>query len=493
MAGSGDILTYAELDARSNQGAHLFRSLGLREGDGITLLLENGFTYFEIAWAAQRSGLRYTCVSTHLAAAELAYIVHDSGAKLLIASRSLAALAQKIIVDNSGLLLYMIDGAQAPFCSFEAARAVMPITPLADETNGGDMLYSSGTTGKPKGVLAPLLPGPIDTPSTLVTLLQRLYDLDEDTCFFAPAPLYHAGPLRFCMTVQRFGGTTVVMEKFGAEQALAAIDRHKITHSLWVPTHFVRMLKLPHRTREQFSIASQKVAVHAAAPCPVPVKEAMIEWWGPVIHEFYSGTESNGFTAISTSEWLAHKGSVGRAVKGIVHVCDEQGESLPTGAEGQIYFENGGEFAYHNDPQKTADATNRYGWTTLGDIGRLDEDGYLYLTDRKSFLIISGGVNIYPQEIESLLITHPQVADAAVIGAPDEEMGEKVVAVVELLDRTQAGPALAQELRTWLASQISRIKVPRIIDFVDELPRHPTGKLYKRLIRDKYWASGPQS
>jgi fatty-acyl-CoA synthase len=313
-----------------------------------------------------------------------------------------------------------------------------------------------------------------------------------DSVYLSPAPLYHAAPLRWSMTIHRIGGTVVVMERFDPEAALATIEKYKVTDGQFVPTHFVRMLKLPEEVRAKYDVSTLKCAIHAAAPCPVPVKRAMIEWWGPVLFEYYAGTEGNGSTFITSAEWLNKPGSVGRALSGVVHICDEHGDDVPTGSEGQVFFEpadpNAKPFEYHNDPVKTAESRNKHGWTSLGDVGYLDSDGYLFLTDRKAYMIISGGVNIYPQEIENLLITHPKVA-AAVIGAPDPDMGERVVAVVQPLDMADAGEALADELREWLAPQLSRIKMPRQIDFRASLPRELTGKLYKRLLRDEYRAA----
>jgi len=277
------------------------------------------------------------------------------------------------------------------------------------------------------------------------------------------------------------------MEKFDAERALGLIERHRITAAQWVPTHFIRMLRLPDAVRAGHDLSSLKVAIHAAAPCPVPVKQAMLDWWGPVIHEYYAGTENNGLTAIGPEEWLAHKGSVGRAMVGELRIVDERGGELPPRAEGLICFANGPEFAYHNDPEKTAAARTPQGWTTLGDVGWMDEDGYLYLTDRKNFTIISGGVNIYPQEIENWLATHPKVGDVAVIGAPDADLGERVLAVVEPVDWAEAGDALAGELIAFAREGLGPVKAPRQVDFLPALPRQATGKLYKRLLRDRYW------
>ena len=484
MAASGEVVTYAELDARSNQVAQLLRARGIGVGDTVALCMENHPWFFCLTWGFQRAGVHYVCVSSRLTAPELAYILEDSGAKLLFGTAYLAPVLDQVAVlaPNVPQLRFGVDAEQT--------LAALPAEPIADERAGVDMLYSSGTTGRPKGVKIPLPADPaIDQGNVLVQLAMQAYGIDPDARYLSPAPLYHAAPLRWSMTVHRIGGTVVVMERFDPEAALAAIERYRITDGQFVPTHFVRMLKLPEEARAKYDVSSLKCAIHAAAPCPVPIKRAMIEWWGPVLYEYYAGTEGNGSTFITSYEWLEHPGSVGRASSGILHVCDEDGNEVPRGTEGQIFFEPTEQmvpFEYHNDPVKTADSRNQHGWSSLGDIGYQDEDGYLYLTDRKSFMIISGGVNIYPQEIENLLVTHPKVADAAVIGAPDADMGECVVAVVQPLDMADAGPDFAEELTAYLAPQLSRVKMPRQIDFRAELPRELTGKLYKRHLRDEY-------
>jgi long-chain acyl-CoA synthetase len=490
MAGSGEVVTYGQLDARSNQGAQLFRSLGLKAGDVIAILMENNARFFEITWAAQRAGLYFVCVSTKLTADETRYILQDCGAKLFITSAAMGALIDEVAALVPGLRLYTVGGAHGPYADFEAARAAMPQTPIADESAGSDMLYSSGTTGRPKGVKPALSGGPIDAPNALQMMAQGLFGFSGDSVYLSPAPLYHAAPLRWCMSVHKLGGTVIVMEKFDPETALALIEKHQVSCGQFVPTHFVRMLKLPEATRAKYDVSSIKSAVHAAAPCPIPVKEQMIAWWGPVIFEYYAGTEGNGFCWINSENWLTHKGSVGQAVLGELRICDEDGNPLPPRTEGAVYFANGPAVNYHNAPEKTAESYNQHGWTTLGDVGWADEEGYLYLTDRKSFMIISGGVNIYPQEIENLLITHPKVADAAVVGAPCDEMGEQVVAVIQPLAWTGDHGELAIELMAFARDNLSHVKSPRRIDFMQELPRHATGKLYKRLIRDAYWGKG---
>jgi len=489
MAGSGETLTYRQLDALSNQGAQLFRKLGLRTGDCVALFMENNLLYLPICWAAQRAGLYFTCISSRLTAGEVEYIVKDSGAKILIASIGLAKVASEMAALLPGVTFLSVGGAIPGFESFEDASGAMPTSPIADETSGLDMLYSSGTTGRPKGVRSPLTGDPIDAPSALLGMVTFLFGFTPDTIYLSPAPLYHAAPLRYSMSVQRGGGTVIVMEHFDAEAALKYIEQYRASASQWVPTMFVRMLKLPDEVRLNYDVSSMKSAIHAAAPCPVDIKRRMIEWWGPVIHEYYAGTEGNGFCYVGSADWLAHPGTVGKPVLGEIHICGENGEEMPVGDEGVIYFAGATTFQYHNDPKKTAESRHpeHADWSTLGDVGKLDSEGYLYLTDRKAFMIISGGVNIYPQEAENLLISHPKVADVAVIGVPNEEFGEEVKAVVQPADWQEAGPALAEELIAYCRERLSPIKCPRSVDFEPELPRHPTGKLYKRLIRDRYW------
>ena len=487
MAATGEAVTFAELEAAANQGAHLFRSLGLERGDHIAILLENHPRFFQICWAAQRSGLYYTAISWRLQQEEVEYIVDNCEAKVFITSHERRAVVEPLVNKTPNVTdRFMLDGTIDGFRSWEDAIAAMPATPIADQAEGQSMLYSSGTTGYPKGIKKPL-PEQAYGEGEEINLMKVLYGADDDSIYLSPAPLYHAAPLAFTMGLLRQGVQVIVMEHFEAEHALECIQNYGVTHSQWVPTMFVRMLKLPEEVRLKYDVSTLRCAIHAAAPCPIPVKEQMIEWWGPVIYEYYAGTEGNGFVQLNSEEWLAHKGSVGRPLNCEIHICDDEGNEVPVGEAGTIYFGGGGEFEYYKDAEKTAGSRHPQGWSTLGDVGYLDEDGYLYLTDRKHFMIISGGVNIYPQEAENVLITHDAVMDVAVFGVPNEEFGEEVKAVVQPKDMADATPELAIELMDYCRSKLSHVKCPRSVDFREELPRHPTGKLYKRLLKDEYW------
>jgi acyl-CoA synthetase (AMP-forming)/AMP-acid ligase II len=486
MAETGQSISFGQLEAASNRVAQLIRSRGLGRGDVVAFMVANEAEYYTLLWGAQRTGVHFVCMSTRLTADEANYILENSGAKLFVLSAKLAHQAAAI---ETSAECFSLGGAIPGYASWEEAVAAMTTERIVDESGGSGMLYSSGTTGRPKGIKrASVESEDIAAPTALAMLAQALYRIGPDSIYLSPAPLYHAAPLGWSMAVHKLGGTVVLMEKFDAEGALGAIERYKVTCGQFVPTHFIRMLKLPEDIRHKYDLSTLNCAIHAAAPCPVAVKEAMIEWFGPVIEEYYAGTEGNGMTFINSTDWLAHKGSVGQAKLGIVHIVDEDGNDLPPRQEGTIYFEGATNFEYHNDPEKTAAGRNEKGWSTLGDVGWLDEEGYLYLTDRKSFMIISGGVNIYPQEIENHLIAHPKVQDVAVIGGPHDEMGEEVIAVVQPVDMAEAGDALRDELTAFAREKLSGVKIPRRIDFREELPRHDTGKLYKRLLRDEYWS-----
>ncbi len=489
MAGTGKAITYRELDELSNQGAHLFRSLGLNVGDHIAFLIENRLAFMEICWAAQRSGLYYTAISRYLKQDEIDYIVKDCGARIVITSPKCAEQIKGLIKGEPGEpLFYMLDEPLPGFRSWDKEAGAQPTTPIADEVAGYDMLYSSGTTGRPKGIKREHEKKPIAEPNQFLKILcADMCGMGENSIYLSPAPLYHAAPLRFNMMAITLGGTSIIMESFDAEEFLRLVEKHKVTQSQLVPTMFVRMLKLPEEVRKRYDVSSLKGAIHAAAPCPIDVKAQMIEWWGPILIEYYAGSEGNGVTVCTSQQWLEHRGSVGRAVVGKVKILDENDEELPVGEIGTVYFADAPVFTYHNDPEKTKRAYNSKGWSTLGDVGYLDKDGFLYLTDRKSYMIISGGVNIYPQETEDVLITHPRVADVAVFGVPNADMGEEVKAVVQPHDMKQAGKELEAELIAFCKQRLSAIKCPRSIDFETELPRTPTGKLVKRHLRDRYW------
>ena len=489
MAGDGRTVTYRELEDRSNRFAQLLRAHGLKPGDRIALLLENHPRFYELCVGAHRAGLVYTAISTRLTAGEARYIVEDCGALAMVATAATAAVASSAADGVAALeARWMIDGVAPGWTAYEPLAAAQPAERIADETAGCDMLYSSGTTGRPKGVFVPPEFGAIDASIPLLEIVRTRYGVGPDSVYLSPAPLYHAAPLRFNMMVLRLGGTCVIMEHFDAEAFLQHIEAHRVTHTQVVPTMFVRMLKLAPSVRVRYDLSSLEIAIHAAAPCPIQVKRQMIDWWGPILWEYYAGTEGNGMTLCDAHEWLAHEGTVGRAVVGSLRICGDEGDELPAGEDGTVYFADGRPFEYHNDPEKTEGSRHPRGWTTLGDVGHVDADGYLYLTDRKAYMIISGGVNVYPQETENLLVMHPKVLDVAVIGVPDEELGEAVKAVVTPRDMADAGPDLERELIGWCRARLSGVKCPKSVDFEADLPRHPTGKLYKRLLRDRYWA-----
>jgi long-chain acyl-CoA synthetase len=491
MTGTGEALTYGELDRRSIQLAHVLHEAGLRPGDAVALLTENNLRAFEVYWAAMRSGLYITAVNYHLKPDEVAYIVNDSGATALIVSAEQAATAEAITGQSAGVKLRLaFGGSVIGYASYEDTIAAASTEPLADQPHGATMLYSSGTTGLPKGV-RPRLPAiqVSESGESLATLASLFFGVGRDCVYLSPGPIYHAAPLRWCGAIQALGGTVVMMKRFDAEQALAATQDHRVTHAQFVPTMFVRMLQLPPEARERYDISSLRVAIHAAAPCPVEVKQKMIGWWGPVLVEYYAGTEGNGMTAVDSATWLGRPGTVGRAIVGGVRICADDGTELPAGQIGGVYFERDEvPFAYHNDPDKTraAQHPDHPTWTTLGDVGYLDEDGFLFLTDRKEFTIISGGVNIYPQETENVLALHPAVYDVAVIGVPDPEMGESVAAFVQPAPGAVPGPELEQEIIAFVKSRIAGFKAPRTVRFVDHLPRSEAGKLMKAELRAGY-------
>ena len=489
MAGGERVVTYRELDDNSAALASVLHGLGLRKGDVVALLSDNAAECFEVYWACIRSGLYITPINRSLSADEVAYIVNDSEAKVLVVSAGLAELAASVRAHVEVVAAFAFGGEVAGYASYEDALATAGPR-LEEQPRGSDMMYSSGTTGRPKGVRQAMLPIQVDEPGDPIAgLLGGAFKVGPDDVYLQPAPIYHAAPLKWAGAVQALGGTVVMMKKYDAEQALALIAEHRVTVAQFVPTMFVRMLQLPEEVRTRYDVSSLRLAVHAAAPCPPEVKQAMIDWWGPIVFEYYGSTEQNGITFISSQEWLVKRGSVGKAMIGIARVCDDEGKELPAGEVGTVYFERDARpFEYHNDPEKTREATHpeHETWTAVGDLGYLDEDGYLFLTDRKAFTIISGGVNIYPAEVESVLTLHPKIYDVAVIGVPDDEMGQSVKAVVQLKDADDASHELEQQIIDYVRERIAHFKAPRSVSFVDQIPRLPTGKLLKREIEKMF-------
>ena len=491
MAATGETVSYAEYEGRANRLAHLLRAHGLARLDHYAIFMENNSRYLEACAAGERAGLYYTCINSYLTAEELAYIVGNCEARVLITSRARLAVARQALAQCPAVTLALVvDGPDDDlFRNLDAAVAGLPSTPLADECLGTPMLYSSGTTGRPKGIVRPLPENPPEKQLPLFDFLQKLWHYRAGMVYLSPAPLYHSAPQAAVNLAIRHGATVVIMEKFDPEHYLSLVEKYRVTHTQLVPTMFSRMLKLPEAARRRHDLSSLEIAVHAAAPCPVQVKEQMIDWWGPIVHEYYGATEGLGFTACDSAEWLVHRGSVGKVLLGDLHILDEDLKPCANGMPGTIWFKTATPFEYFNDPVKTREARTPDGsMSTVGDVGYVDDDRFLYLTDRATFMIISGGVNIYPQECENLLITHPKVADAAVFGVPNPDLGEEVKAVVQAMPGQVPGPALAAELIAFCGEHLARQKVPRSIDFMDELPRLPTGKLYKRLLRDRYWA-----
>ena len=486
----GIAVTYAALDARANRMAQWLMAQGLEPGDGIALLMDNRPEFFEIAFACRRAGLYYTPLSVHLRPQEVAYMMRDAAAKAIIVSPALAELATALLREGAtgGVPGFAVGEGLAGYAGFEAAlAAVAPDGPLPERPVGREFLYSSGTTGLPKGIKRPLLPfAQREAPEWDMTW-KTLYGFGPDVVYLSPAPLYHAAPHAYVRRTIMEGGTAVVMAKFDPLRALELIERHRVTHSQWVPTMFVRLLALPEDQRRRFDLSSLRCAIHAAAPCPVAVKQRMMEWWGPIIWEYYAGSESVGTTVVSPQDWLARPGTVGRPVNGVtLHICDEDGRELPPGEVGRICFDGAPRFAYHNAPEKTEAAYDARGRATLGDLGRVDEEGWLYLSDRRADLILSGGVNIYPAEIEAVLLRHPGVAEAAVVGVPQEEFGEQVHAVIVPRDPRADAAALRAELEALCRDGLAGPKRPRSWEFAGELPRSEAGKLLRRILKERY-------
>ena len=487
---SGYQVTWSALELRTRKCAAAMVSAGLHPGDTIAVFLENHPRYFEILIAAHRVGLYYATISRHLKRDEVQYIVDDADVKALFCSPLTFGEVSCEALQGKGTLCITLDGHLPGTLNYDEwisgypDNVVLPNTP-----EGADFCYSSGTTGVPKGIKRPL-----ETANKFfrVDASERnaWKDFNRDSVYLSTAPFYHTAPVRWNMAIFKAGGTSIMMEKFDPSQALANIETFGVTHAQWVPTMFIRMLRLPEQDLNRYDLSSLRYAIHAAAPCPIEIKEAMINWWGPILYEYYSGTELVGRTSLNSHEWLEHKGSVGYPEFGNVHIVDEEGNELGPHQPGVIYFSGGSRFEYHKSPEKTQQAYNSKGWATYGDIGYLDDDGYLYLTDRLSNTIISGGVNIYPQEAENCLSLHPAVADVAVIGVPNDEFGEEVKAVVQLLDPSSASAALKEALLAFCRSRISHVKCPKSIDFTTDMPRTETGKLLKRLVKQRYWPAG---
>src|SRR4051794_2665218 len=493
MAASGETVTYRELDARSNRLAHLLRNRGLKRLDHYSIFMENNSRYIEACGAGERSGLYFTCVNSFLTAGELSYILTNSESRILITSVAKLDIAREALKQCPGVELCIVadgPGESDRIVGLQEATAHLPKTPIPDESVGTAMLYSSGTTGRPKGILRPLPEQPPVHQLPIFDFLEKLWRYREGMVYLSPAPLYHSAPQAAVNLSIRCGATVIIMETFDPERYLQLVEQWGITHTQLVPTMFSRMLKLPEEVRRRYDLSTLEIAIHAAAPCPAPVKEDMIRWWGPIIHEYYGATEGLGFTACDSEQWLAHRGTVGKVLFGDLHTLDATMQPCPVGTAGTVWFKTGSPFEYFNDPERTKEARSADGtMSTVGDVGYVDADRYLYLTDRATFMIISGGVNIYPQECENLLITHPKVADAAVFGVPNPDLGEEVKAVIQPMSGITPGAELEEELIAFCRQSLSRQKVPRSVDFEKELPRLPTGKLYKRLLRDRYWGN----
>jgi long-chain acyl-CoA synthetase len=492
MASSGETVTFGDFEARSNRVAHLLRDAGLRRGDHIAVYIENSPQLLEIEGGAERAGVYYSLINTYLGADEVAYIVANSQAKVLFSSAARRQVAEAAAAQCTGLSRMLMTGPGPQPADWEPYDTVIsgyPAVPLPDESLGAAMLYSSGTTGQPKGVLRSLPEVNPDDPLPVMEFVRAMFGFREGMTYLNPAPLYHSAPQASVSAALRMGCTAIVMEHFDPERWLALVERYRVTHCQMVPVMFSRLLRLPDEVRARYDTSSLECIVHAAAPCPVHVKQAMIDWLGPIITEYYGATEANGFTFCTTEEWLSHPGTVGHPILGEILILDAAGNECPTGTDGTIWFRGATAFEYFRDPVKTAESRSGDGAASaVGDIGHVDADGYLYLTDRKSYMIISGGVNIYPQETENILSAHPAVLDVAVIGVPNDDLGEEVKAVVQLADPAAAGPDLAQDLIDFCRARLAHFKCPRTVDFVPELPRSETGKLYKRILRDAYWA-----
>lgn len=496
MADTDESLTYRQFEEKANQMAHFIRDVGVGQGERIAVMFENSLGSVVVQGAGERTGVYYTLINYHLTADEAAYIINDSDSKVAVVAARVADVARQLPALCPNVERWLMRDKPDDVTEFEDYETVVgayPTTPVEDEKLGMALLYSSGTTGRPKGVLRPQLDLDPSDPLPIFQLVPKVYHTRPDMIFLQPAPLYHSGPQSATAESLRCGGTCVIMSRFDAENFLRLVDKHKVTHSLVVPTMLSRMLQLPDEVRAKYDVSSIESITHGAAPCPPSVKRGMIEWLGPIIYEYYGSTEANGSVICDSEEWLAHPGTVGKPLAGELLILDPLGKEVPVGETGQVWIKGVTNFVYLNDPAKTAEAQSADGsMSTTGDIGYVDADGYLYLTDRVGFTVISGGVNIYPREIEDVLVEHPAVADAAVVGVPDDDLGEVVKAVVEVRPGHDAA-GIEADILDFCRQRLSKYKWPRSLDVVPSLPRNTNGKLMKREIRDMCLKSAASS
>ncbi|MET0931381.1 MAG: AMP-binding protein [Aeromicrobium sp.] len=492
MGATGDSLTYGELDAAANQLAHFFRDQGLERLDHVAFFMENRLELVVATSAAERTGLYYTSIDAKFATGEAAWIVNDSQAKVVVTTSKLRPAADGLPAECPNVerwIMLDIEEPDGPWEPYATTVGTLPTTPVPDEKLGASMFYSSGTTGRPKGIFRQMPDMAPTDPLPIYALASKVYQLREGLTYIAPGPMHHAGGQAPVGLSIRLGGTVIVMDRFDAETFLRYVETYGATHSMVVPTMLSRMLALPDEVKAKYDLSTLEAITHGAAPCPTSVKQGMIAWLGPIIFEYYGGSEANGICACNSEESLAKPGTVGKAAVGEVVIRDDAGNELGPHQIGEIWFRGATAFTYFNDDDKTtSNRTDDGSMSKIGDIGYVDEDGYLFLTDRSSFTIVSGGVNIYPQEVENVLANHPDVVDVAVIGVPNQDRGEEVKAVVELAAGVPATEETEQALIRSLDGELATFKWPRSIDFVDAVPRTATGKLDKRGLRERYWA-----
>ncbi|MFZ4738393.1 MAG: acyl-CoA synthetase [Bradymonadia bacterium] len=481
-------ISRAELLARCNQLVHGLRALGLKKGDTVAVVLPNGRTILEVALACAQAGLYLTPINVHLTVPEMQFILRDCLARAVVCDAAHADLCHGALTETDlpANARFVVGGAHPHFRPYSELTAGQPTEAPDHRLGGFVMTYTSGTTGRPRGVRRPTFDVPADALAESFTGFLRLFGITEDLTHLVTSPLYHTAVINFCLYSLHFGHTVVLMEKWSAEGFLDLVRRHRVNTTHMVPTHFGRLLSLSPEVRAASDTTSLTHVIHSAAPCPVDVKRRMLDWLGPVVWEYYAASEGGGTTA-SPADWQSHPGTVGRpwAISEI-QIRDDAGEVVPTGTPGTVWIRMGEyKFEYHGDDDKT-----RKAWSdkffTVGDAGYMDADGFLYLCDRKADMIISGGVNIYPAEIEAALLQHPAVADCAVFGLPDDDMGERVMAVIEAAPGHTPGPAVAESILAYARTCLASFKCPRTLDFAEVLPRDPNGKLYKRRLREQY-------